>query len=159
MLNLFGRFEMGINPVHVLLLLSYMVKAFDIPNLTTLDCQLCHDISVFIDNEFSSSSTQNSDHKRRTNMKICWPIYLVAFFQPLLSSSLGLRSGKSRKSHIRRWQSAQIWDIFLPALELDYKTATELASLPLQCYNKEYPYKMGIVLNGPTDVQVVKLLI
>jgi hypothetical protein len=42
-----------------------------------------------------------------------------------------------------------------PALELDYQTATELATLPLECYNKEYPYKMGIVLNGAIDVQVL----
>ena len=39
-------------------------------------------------------------------------------------------------------------------LTLDYKTAEELASLPLECYNKEFPYKSSIVFNGIQDVQV-----
>ena len=39
-------------------------------------------------------------------------------------------------------------------LVLDYDTAVELAQLPLECYNKEYPYKSGIVYNSSQDVQV-----
>ena len=39
-------------------------------------------------------------------------------------------------------------------LILDYKTAEELASLPLECYNKEFPYKSSIVFNSTQDVQV-----
>ena len=39
-------------------------------------------------------------------------------------------------------------------LILDYKTAEELASLPLECYNKEFPYKSSIVFNSSQDVQV-----
>jgi len=39
-------------------------------------------------------------------------------------------------------------------LVLDYDTAKELAQLPLECYNKEYPYKSAIVFNSSQDVQV-----
>ena len=39
-------------------------------------------------------------------------------------------------------------------LVLDYKTADELSKLPLECYNKEFPYKSSIVFNGTDDVQV-----
>ncbi len=39
-------------------------------------------------------------------------------------------------------------------LTLDYKTAEQLAALPLECYNKEFPYKSSIVMNGTQDVQV-----
>jgi len=41
-------------------------------------------------------------------------------------------------------------------LVLDYKVAEELAKLPLECYNKEFPYKSSIVFNGTQDVQVLK---
>lgn len=41
-------------------------------------------------------------------------------------------------------------------LTLDYKTAEQLAALPLECYNKEFPYKSSIVMNGTQDVQVPK---
>jgi hypothetical protein len=43
-------------------------------------------------------------------------------------------------------------------LTLDYKTAEQLASLPLECYSKEFPYKSSIVMNGTQDVQVFGLL-
>ena len=37
-------------------------------------------------------------------------------------------------------------------LILDYDFAVDLASLPLQCYNQEYPYKDPIVLESADDL-------
>jgi len=86
-------------------------------------------------------------------------IFLLIFcLQPFLSFGLGRESGKSDFSPITSKnihpRSSSNSFIFISELELDYKTAAEIASLPLECYNKEYPYKMGIVLNGAIDVQV-----
>jgi hypothetical protein len=37
-------------------------------------------------------------------------------------------------------------------LVLDYDFAVDLASLPLQCYNQEYPYKPSVVLDSEDDL-------
>lgn len=37
-------------------------------------------------------------------------------------------------------------------LILDYDFAVDLASLPLQCYNQEYPYKDPIILESADDL-------
>jgi hypothetical protein len=37
---------------------------------------------------------------------------------------------------------------------LDYETAEELAKLPLECCDRDYPYKPTIILNGTDDIQV-----
>ena len=37
-------------------------------------------------------------------------------------------------------------------LILDYDFAVDLASLPLQCYNQEYPYKDAITLESGDDL-------
>ena len=37
-------------------------------------------------------------------------------------------------------------------LILDYDFAVDLASLPLQCYNQEYPYKDAITLESADDL-------
>jgi len=42
-------------------------------------------------------------------------------------------------------------------LTLDYETAEQLASLPLECYSKEFPYVSSVRLNGTQDVQVFEL--
>jgi len=42
-------------------------------------------------------------------------------------------------------------------LTLDYETAEKLASLPLECYSKEFPYVSSVRLNGTQDVQVFVL--
>ena len=39
-------------------------------------------------------------------------------------------------------------------LILDYDFAVDLASLPLQCYNQEYPYKDAIVLESEDDLSL-----
>lgn len=44
------------------------------------------------------------------------------------------------------------------SLILDAKQANRLASLPLKCMNKQYPNKMGQVLNGPKDLKSPKQL-
>merc|ERR1712226_125791 len=41
-------------------------------------------------------------------------------------------------------------------LILDYDFAVDLASLPLQCYNQEYPYKDAIVLESEDDLSLPK---
>ena len=40
----------------------------------------------------------------------------------------------------------------LQDLELDYETARELASLPLECYNKLYPFKFNNVWDNAEEV-------
>ena len=39
-------------------------------------------------------------------------------------------------------------------LILDYDFAVDLASLPLQCYNQEYPYKDAITLESGNDLKL-----
>ena len=39
-------------------------------------------------------------------------------------------------------------------LTLDYDFAVDLASLPLDCYNKEYPYKPSVVLESKEDLSL-----
>ena len=39
-------------------------------------------------------------------------------------------------------------------LVLDYDFAVDLASLPLECYHKEYPYKDSVVLESKEDLQL-----
>ena len=41
-------------------------------------------------------------------------------------------------------------------LELNYETAEDLASLPLACYNQEYPYKDGYIVKNQTDLKLNK---
>ena len=39
-------------------------------------------------------------------------------------------------------------------LVLDYDFAVDLASLPLECYHKEFPYKDSVVLESKEDLQL-----
>ena len=37
-------------------------------------------------------------------------------------------------------------------LDLDYETVTRLSGLPQHCYNTQYPYKLGQVLNSREEL-------
>ena len=48
--------------------------------------------------------------------------------------------------------TCQEHDHHVPDLELTYEIAQDLASLPLECYNKMYPFKFNNVWNEASEV-------
>lgn len=63
-----------------------------------------------------------------------------------MSFSISVDSTAKIKNHHEIQQSSP------EDLILDYDFAVDLASLPLHCYNQEYPYKDPIVLESADNI-------